>query len=110
MNETNNDNGIQDKLALGLRARRILNGLTQEALAQVSGVSESTIRRIEQRQRPPTMSTLIRLTRALHCSVDDLVKYDGIANKYTPGKAGKTRRRPLSHKLQKSSHKPHKKD
>jgi transcriptional regulator with XRE-family HTH domain len=49
-----------------LKTLRLGNGLTLEELAEMSGVSISTISKIENRQQKPTFETVLRVARALH--------------------------------------------
>ena len=56
-------------LARQLAARRHERRLTQKRLAQLSGVSQSAIGRIERGQGDPPMATLAALTRALEVDV-----------------------------------------
>jgi transcriptional regulator with XRE-family HTH domain len=51
---------------LKLKTLRLGNGLTLEELAEMSGVSISTISKIENRQQKPTFETVLRVARALH--------------------------------------------
>ena len=53
-----------------LRTRR---GLTQEQLAVNVGLSQTFITRLELGQYDPTLSTLVRLAKALRVSVADLL-------------------------------------
>lgn len=57
-----------------LRALRIDRGLTQEGLAELSGVSIHTIRPLEQDARTSTsLGTLTKLSDALDCEISELV-------------------------------------
>jgi len=49
-----------------LKTLRLGNGLTLEELAEISGVSISTISKIENRQQKPSFETVLRVARALH--------------------------------------------
>jgi transcriptional regulator with XRE-family HTH domain len=49
-----------------LKTLRLGNGLTLEELAEMSGVSTSTISKIENRQQKPSFETVLRVARALH--------------------------------------------
>jgi transcriptional regulator with XRE-family HTH domain len=49
-----------------LKTLRLGNGLTLEELAEMSGVSISTISKIENRQQKPSFETVLRVARALH--------------------------------------------
>jgi transcriptional regulator with XRE-family HTH domain len=48
-----------------LKTLRLANGLTLEELGEMSGVSISTISKIENRQQKPSFETVLRVSRAL---------------------------------------------
>jgi len=48
-----------------LKTLRLSNGLTLEELGEMSGVSISTISKIENRQQKPSFETVLRVSRAL---------------------------------------------
>jgi len=50
---------------LKLKTLRLANGLTLEELGEMSGVSISTISKIENRQQKPSFETVLRVARAL---------------------------------------------
>lgn len=49
-----------------LKTLRLSNGLTLEELAEISGVSISSLSKIENRQQKPSFETVLRVSRALH--------------------------------------------
>lgn len=52
--------------------------LTQQQLATISGVSQQAISSIENGSRQsPSVETLYKLSRALKCTVDDLIEENG---------------------------------
>lgn len=51
-------------------------GLTQEALAEISGFSQQYISGLEKGQRNPTVITLYELSRALDVDFIDLLRAD----------------------------------
>ena len=57
-----------------LRKIRKQERLTMQALADLSGVSESAIGMYETGKRKPSFEVLLRLSEALGCTVDELVK------------------------------------
>ena len=57
----------------GLRAARLRAFLTQEQLAECSGVSVFSISRLEQQERPATLPTIQKLARALSVEPRELV-------------------------------------
>ncbi|HEV2572329.1 MAG TPA: helix-turn-helix transcriptional regulator [Beijerinckiaceae bacterium] len=52
-------------------------GLTQEAVAERSGISQQYLSGLERGQRNPTVITLYELARALGVSPVDLLRPDG---------------------------------
>ncbi|MFB7512683.1 helix-turn-helix domain-containing protein [Streptomyces sp. NPDC056144] len=64
---------ILDAIGPRLRDLRRARGLTLEALAAVTGLSVSTLSRLESGKRRPTLDLLIPLARAHHVALDQLV-------------------------------------
>ncbi|MFT3862295.1 helix-turn-helix domain-containing protein [Micropruina sp.] len=58
-----------------LRAARLKRDLTLEALAEATGISASTLSRLEAGKRAPNLELLLPVTRALRLSVDDLLMW-----------------------------------
>src|ERR1700722_1351514 len=56
-----------------VRAWRIATGMTQQTLADVAGISQPGLHRIEQGQTNPQVETLQRVAHALKCSVRELL-------------------------------------
>lgn len=64
-----------------LKQIRKSQNLTQHELAKLSGVSHQAISFIESMRRSdPQLSTALKLCRALHCSVYDLVDEEEMHN------------------------------
>lgn len=57
-----------------LKSLRLLNGLTLEELARLSGVSISTISKIENNQQRPSFGTVLRIARALKINFVQLLE------------------------------------
>lgn len=55
-----------------LKALRVRNGLSQEALGAELGVGRSTIAMLETGKNKPSYDLLIALAKALNCTVDEL--------------------------------------
>ena len=52
--------------------------LTQQELAAISGISQQAISNIENGSRKsPRVGTMLKLSRALKCTVDDLIEENG---------------------------------
>ncbi|MGW0915347.1 helix-turn-helix domain-containing protein [Streptomyces sp. NPDC002784] len=64
---------ILDGIGPRLRKLRQERGLTLEALATTTGISVSTLSRVESGKRRPTLDLLIPLARAHHVALDQLV-------------------------------------
>jgi DNA-binding XRE family transcriptional regulator len=62
-----------------LRKARKAKGLSQEALAQVAGVTVFTINRLERTGRVPTLATAHAVAEALGKGVDDLWPRENVA-------------------------------
>lgn len=56
-----------------LRALRTARGVTLTALAEATGISKSTLSRLEQGQRRPTLELLLPLAATYRVPLDDLV-------------------------------------
>ena len=65
---------MPDTIGARLGRLRLLRGLTQEQLANASGVSAATIRKLERDERTTArVATLHRLAKALGCQTQDLL-------------------------------------
>ena len=58
---------------LRLRTLREQRGLTLRALKKISGVAVSALAKFESGKGDPRLSTLVRLSKALSCSVAELI-------------------------------------
>jgi len=56
-----------------IKSHRSANGMTLQALSDVSGVSRSMISQIESAQKSPTIATLEKLAKAMNIRLGDLV-------------------------------------
>ena len=52
---------------------RIKNGLTQQQLADVMNVSQNEISRWEIGTRTPSAVTLLKISKILKCTIEDLI-------------------------------------
>jgi transcriptional regulator with XRE-family HTH domain len=62
------------RFADNLRALRTQKGMTQEMLADVTGLHPTAVARLETAVRDPRLHTLVRIARGLDVSVSDLVR------------------------------------
>tara|TARA_R110002073_G_scaffold93196_1_gene217848 strand:- start:776 stop:1297 length:522 start_codon:yes stop_codon:yes gene_type:complete len=60
-------------LGSNLQALRKAKGLSQEALAEAAGVSLTQVSKIERNETDPRATTVVKLAKALDCSVDKLM-------------------------------------
>lgn len=65
----------QDNLGVTIKSLRAQKGLSQEELADISGLSLRTIQRIENSETTPRGDTLKRLAIALSVSPDELIDW-----------------------------------
>lgn len=72
--------GVLDGVAARLRALRARRGLTLAELSEQTGISVSTLSRLESGGRRPTLDLLIRLAAVYRASLDDLVGAPQIAD------------------------------
>jgi transcriptional regulator with XRE-family HTH domain len=63
-----------------LKSLRLSNGLTLEELGAMSGVSISTISKIENHQQKPSFETVLRVARALHINFVQMLDGHGQSN------------------------------
>lgn len=60
-------------LATNIRERRQAAGLSQEALAELTGLSQTWISRLETGDGNPTIETLTRVAKAFEINLSDLL-------------------------------------
>lgn len=58
---------------MDIKTLRLKAGMSQEMLAQASGVSRVAIARYETGERVPSIVIAARIAKALGCKVDDLI-------------------------------------
>ncbi|GLZ42863.1 XRE family transcriptional regulator [Actinokineospora sp. NBRC 105648] len=73
MDETPQYQAVLDEVAPRLRRLRDQHGLTLAALSEVTGISKSTLSRLESGQRRPSLELLLPLATAYQVPLDDLV-------------------------------------
>lgn len=69
---------IKEILAENVRVYRNINGLSQEQLAEISGLHRTYIGSVERKERNVTLNTLICLANALNTSVPNLLTKQGL--------------------------------
>lgn len=67
-------NAMSTHVARLLKEERERQGVSLNALAQLSGLSRQTISYIEQEVQSPSLDTLLRLTMALQVELADVLK------------------------------------
>ena len=64
----------EERFAANLRRQRLAKGLSQEQLAEKTGLHPSEVSRLERAARDPRLSTIVKLARGLDVSAERLVK------------------------------------
>ena len=65
---------IKKQIGLNIRRIRKSRGLKQSALAELVGVEDKTISRIEVGGNYPSMDLLVRLSKVLECDLTEMVR------------------------------------
>ena len=68
-----NDNELRKRIADNLRQLRAKNRISQEKLAEISGVSKQHIYKIENELVKPSVEKLLQIAEALNVTVNDLI-------------------------------------
>lgn len=68
------DETIAKLLGATARARRLDNEMSQEQLADASGLERSYVGRLERGGSQPTLLALLKLAKGLDCNVADLIE------------------------------------
>lgn len=63
----------EERFGANLRRQRLANGLSQEQLAEKTGLHPSEVSRLERAAREPRLGTIVRLARGLGVSAAKLV-------------------------------------
>ena len=63
----------EERFGANLRRQRLAKGLSQEQLAEKTGVHPSEVSRLERAVRDPRLSTILKLARGLGVSAAKLV-------------------------------------
>ncbi|NVH75945.1 helix-turn-helix transcriptional regulator [Paraburkholderia sp. JPY432] len=71
------DAGYLTAIGAVVRARRLKQGLSQEALADLSGIDRSHMGRIERGERNVTFLNIVRIANALDCRPSHLLRLAG---------------------------------
>ncbi|WP_104163642.1 helix-turn-helix domain-containing protein [Cryobacterium sp. N22] len=70
---TSDTPSVAQNVGARLRELRLRSGRTQAQLSATTGISESTLSRLESGQRKPTLELLLALSSAHDVTIDDLV-------------------------------------
>lgn len=68
------DETVAKMLGAAARARRLENEMSQEQLADASGLERSYVGRLERGGSQPTLLALLKLAKGLDCDVSELVE------------------------------------
>ncbi|MFF3559727.1 helix-turn-helix domain-containing protein [Streptomyces sp. NPDC002574] len=85
-----------------LRRHRVRSGVTLTALAKATGISKSTLSRLEAGLRRPGLEVLLPITQALRISLDDVIQVspqEGPFNRLKPQPWNGMVRLPLSQEI-----------
>jgi transcriptional regulator with XRE-family HTH domain len=78
---------LRIELGLALRQRRVVIGVSQERLGELSGLDRTYISGIERAVRNPTIDSLSRIAEALECELSELLAAAETARDTQPEKA-----------------------
>lgn len=67
---------IDKKVGLNIRLERIKKGLSQEGLADISGIARSTMGIVERGEQSPSIQTLAKVANALHVDIYKLFIFE----------------------------------
>jgi transcriptional regulator with XRE-family HTH domain len=68
------DRKTVERICRALRAARIAQGISQQRLAEMAGISRTGLRHIESLETSPTLHGLLKLARALDFDLSQLIK------------------------------------
>lgn len=66
---------IKKKIGYNVKRLRLAKGLKQSELAELTGVEDKTISRIEVGGNYPSIDLLVRMSKALDCELIDFVNF-----------------------------------
>jgi transcriptional regulator with XRE-family HTH domain len=69
-------NQILYRFGIQLRLLRLQHGISQEKLAEMSGLHRTYIGDLERGKRNPSLTTMYQLSKALGVSIDMLLDFD----------------------------------
>jgi ribosome-binding protein aMBF1 (putative translation factor) len=69
-----NDQKAVERICTALRDERIRQGISQQRLAEMAGISRTGLRHIEALEASPTLYSLLRIARALGFELSDLLR------------------------------------
>lgn len=79
--QNNDDTRLAASIGHAIAARRRALGLTQRKFAEMIGLGETAVSRIETGERGVTAQRLQKICVALNCSVDELLQRDSKTNR-----------------------------
>ena len=68
------DRKTVERICRALRAARIAQGISQQRLAEMAGISRTGLRHIESLETSPTLHGILKLARALNLDLSQLLK------------------------------------
>lgn len=70
------------KIGQRIQKLRIIKGYTQSYISEVTGISESHVSNIETGKTKASLLTLVKISRVIGCTIDELVCDDEISLEY----------------------------
>lgn len=67
---------IDKKVGLNIRLERIKRGITQEELADMSGIARSTMGIVERGEQSPSLQTIAKIATALNINISKLFLFE----------------------------------
>lgn len=67
---------IDKKVGLNIRVQRVKRGISQEELADLSGIARSTMGIVERGEQSPSLQTIAKIATALKMDIYKLFLFD----------------------------------
>ena len=67
---------IDKKVGLNIRVQRVKRGISQEELADLSGIARSTMGIVERGEQSPSLQTIAKIATALKIDIYKLFLFD----------------------------------
>ena len=67
---------IDKKVGLNIRVQRVKKGISQEEIADLSGIARSTMGIVERREQSPSLQTIAKIATAMKMDIYNLFLFD----------------------------------